>query len=235
MTNRKNLWALLLSALLLTGCAGEVPPPETLPETVAVQTQPVLAEPTEAPEPETIFAEQEAQAMAEEPPPPAVPVVLAAQASGERVQRCEAAEVDHSHTEDGYVMVRFTAQTEKRLKVLLKGPKTTYNYNLPKDQWTVFPLSDGSGKYQLGIYENVSGKQYATVMSAEFQAELTDEFAPFLRPNQYVNFSEATRAVAKGLEVTEGRRQNLAKIANRGKSSRTYFNWCCRTFNNYRK
>ena len=150
--------------------------------------------------------------MAEEPPPPAVPVVLLPEASGEKTKCCDVAEVDHSHTEDGYVMVRFTGDTEKRLKVLLKGPKTTYNYNLPKDEWTVFPLSDGSGDYQLGIYQNVTGKQYATVMAAEFTAELADEFAPFLRPNQYVNYSEATKAVTKGLEITEGREHPLEKV-----------------------
>lgn len=212
MKKRKNLWALLFVAAVLSGCAGEEPVPQTQPvtETEAVQTVATL--PPEPIIPETISPEQEAQAMAEAPPPPAVPVVLVPQASGEKTESCDVAEVDYSHTEDGYVMVRFTGETEKRLKVLLKGPKTTYNYNLPKGEWTVFPLSDGNGKYQLGIYRNVSGKQYATVMMAEFTAELTDEFAPFLRPNQYVNYSEATKAVAKGLEITEGREHPLEKV-----------------------
>lgn len=212
MKRWKNLWALLLAAAVLSGCTGESQESLTQPvtETEAVPT--VVTQPPETVVPETISPEQEAKAMAEEPPPPAVPVVLVPQASGEKTESCEAAEVDYSHTEDGYVMVRFTGETEKRLKVLLKGPKTTYNYNLPKGEWTVFPLSDGNGKYQVGIYKNVSGKQYATVMMAEFAAELADEFAPFLRPNQYVNYSEATKAVAKGLEITEGREHPLEKV-----------------------
>ena len=212
MKKRKNLWALLLVAAVLSGCAGEDPVPQTQPVTETEAAQTVATQPPETVIPETISPEQEAQAMAEEPPTPAVPVVLVPQASGEKTESCDVAEVDYSHTEDGYVMVRFTGETEKRLKVLLKGPKTTYNYNLPKGEWTVFPLSDGNGKYQLGIYRNVSGKQYATVMMADFAAELTDEFAPFLRPNQYVNYSEATKAVAKGLEITEGREHPLEKV-----------------------
>ena len=158
--NWQKVTAALLLTALLSGCASDQRVPETteaVPETTeTVQTQP----------PETIPIATEAAAMAEQPPPPAVPVVLEAEASGERVQACEVAEVDYSHAEDGYVMARFTGETEKRLKVLLKGPSTTYNYNLPKGEWTVFPLSDGSGDYQLGIYRNVSGKQYATVMAA---------------------------------------------------------------------
>ncbi|MBQ6720032.1 MAG: transglutaminase domain-containing protein [Oscillospiraceae bacterium] len=211
MVKHKTLLALLLTAAVLSGCTAQAAQEEVRQETaVPVQTEETL--PPETLPPETLPVAQEAQAMAEEPPPPAVPVVLEPVASGEKTDRCETAEVDYSHTGDGYVMVRFTGDTEKRLKVLLKGPTTTYNYNLPKGEWTVFPLSDGSGAYQLGIYQNVSGKQYATVMVTEFSAELTDEFAPFLRPNQYVNFSEATRAVAKGLEVTEGREQPLEKV-----------------------
>jgi len=209
---KKNRILALLAAVLLSGCAGETSVPETQPVTEAAKPETAVVQPVETVVPETISAVQEAQAMAEQPPPPAVPVVLEAEPSGEKVQSCEVAQVDHSHTEDGYVMVRFTGDTEKRLKVLLKGPKTTYNYNLPKGEWTVFPLSDGNGDYQLGVYQNVSGKQYAAVLVAEFAAELKDEFAPFLRPNQYVNFTEATQAVATGLAVTEGREHPLQKV-----------------------
>lgn len=208
MKTGKKITAMLVLLAALSGCAGNREIPETIPETtLPIETQlPVTAPP------ESLPIALEAEAMAEAPPAPALPVVRMPEPSGEKVQSCEAAEVDHSHTDDGYVMVRFTGETEKRLKVLLKGPSTTYNYNLPKGEWTAFPLSDGSGDYQLGIYQNVSGKQYATVMAAEFTAELKDEFAPFLHPNQYVNFTEATKAVATGLEVTKDREHPLEKV-----------------------
>lgn len=55
------------------------------------------------------------------------------------------AQIDYSNTADGYVMVRYTASTTKRLKVQVKGPTTTYTYNItPGDTWTTFPLSDGN-------------------------------------------------------------------------------------------
>lgn len=154
----------------------------------------------------------EAVAMAELPDP-AVPVVLAPEAPGELESRCDDAVIDYSRTADGYIMVKYLAETDSRLKVLVQGPTTRYSYNLPKDEWTVFPLSDGSGSYQVGVYINVTGSKYATVMTASFDVSLNDEFAPFLRPNQYVNYSEATQAVAKGAELSRGLTDPLDKVA----------------------
>ena len=141
---------------------------------------------------------------------PAVSIVLQPEASGEREVKCDSAVVDYSHTEDGYIMVRYTAETSKRLKVLLKGPTTTYNYNLPAGEWTVFPLSDG--KYQAGVYRNVEGNKYATVMTATFSASMEDEFAPFLRPNQYVNYQNSPRMLEVTEEICAGLNEPLGKV-----------------------
>lgn len=150
--------------------------------------------------------------MASEPPMPQFSV-LSPQASGEREQRNDLAVVDYSHGEEGYVMVCYTGQTEQRLKVVLKGPQTTYAYNLTPGEWTVFPLSDGNGAYQVGIYENVYDSKYAVVLSADLEVALLDEFVPFLRPNQYVNYSEDSTVVAKGAELTLGLTDPLEKVA----------------------
>ena len=64
----------------------------------------------------------------------------------------------------------------------------------------------------MGIYQNVSGNQYAPILSGNVSAQLTDEFAPFLRPNQYVNFTENSKAVAKGAELCQGITDNLKKV-----------------------
>lgn len=161
---------------------------------------------------ETIDPGREAAVMTQPPPPP-VPVVLTPEAPGLSEVRCDKAVIDHSNTADGYIMVNYLAETEKRLKVLLQGPSTRYSYNLTPGQWTALPLSDGNGSYQAGIYTQVSGNKYAKVMTADFSVALTDEFAPFLRPNQYVNYSEATNAVNLGLEITAGIENPLEKVA----------------------
>lgn len=192
--------------LLLCGCARREPAAPTMPAaapTVAVTEVPVTMPPA---------VESEAAALAEAPPP-AVSVVLEPEPSGEKEERCADAVIDYSHTEDGYIMARYTTQTDKRLKLRVIGPTTTYTYNLPVDQWTVFPLSDGNGSYQAALYINTHDSKYAAVMAAQFEVTLHDEFAPFLRPNQYVDYTDAVNTVEKGAELCAGLAHPLEKVA----------------------
>lgn len=201
MKKTRLLW-ILLFPVFLWGCTRDTVPAPTTEATV-----PAITETTA----QTLDASDEAQALAALPEP-AVPVIPEAVASGDAETRCDSAVIDHSHLEDGYVMVRCTDETDKRLKVLVKGPTTTYSYNLPREQWTVFPISDGSGNYQIGIYKNVTGSKYSTLLTANVTAQLRDEFAPFLRPNQYVDYAEAHQTVSLGLELTAGLDEPLDKV-----------------------
>lgn len=197
----KRIVPLVCLTLLLLGC-GKQTQPSTKETTLPAPTQ----------EETLVSMEAEAVALADAPPPP-VSVVLAPEAPGIRESRCDAAVVDYSHADQGYIMACYTAETESRLKLQVKGPTTTYTYNLSAGQWTAVPLSDGDGTYQAVVYENVSGSQYATVMAAKFEVTLQDEFAPFLRPNQYVDYTEAANTVAKGAELCYGLTHPLEKVA----------------------
>ena len=205
----KRLIFLLPLALLLLGCSVKTAEPQShaVPVTTVTEVQP---------EPETTETTQATETQPTEPPettPPLVSVILEPIASGQREERCEAAVVDYSNAEDGYIMVRYLEQTDRRLKVLLKGPSTTYSYNLPLDQWTVLPLSDGDGSYQVGVYRNTDGSKYAAVMTAHFDVALKDEFAPFLRPNQYVNYLDAPDTMEMGAALCAGMDDPLEKVA----------------------
>lgn len=140
------------------------------------------------------------------------PALLLPVASGTAVKKNEKAEIDYSNTADGYVMARFTASTTKRLKVQVTGPSTTYTYDLPAGEWVTFPLSEGDGKYKVMVAENTTGTKYAVVVSVSFQVTLTDEFAPFLRPNQYVDYSVAPNTVDKAVELTKDITDPLEKV-----------------------
>ncbi|MDY3905978.1 MAG: transglutaminase-like domain-containing protein [Lawsonibacter sp.] len=144
--------------------------------------------------------------------PAALPTMLTPSAPGTLEKRNNKAVIDYSNTQDGYVMVQYTASTDKRLKAQVKGPTTTYTYNLTVGQWATFPLSDGNGTYQFVIYENIEGTKYACVLSQSHTVTLTDEFAPFLRPNQYVDYAPAVNTVAKAEELTRDITEPLKKV-----------------------
>ncbi|MCL2046859.1 MAG: transglutaminase-like domain-containing protein [Oscillospiraceae bacterium] len=123
--------------------------------------------------------------------------------------------IDYSNSKDGYIMVKFMSNTNKQLRVLITGPSNVqYQYTLKQDtSYEVYPLSDGNGKYTIGVYEQTEGNRYSTALSATIDVALTDEFAPFLRPNQYVNFTAESNAVAKAAELVEDSTGTMEKVA----------------------
>jgi transglutaminase-like putative cysteine protease len=146
---------------------------------------------------------------------PAMGAMLDATASGTTVYANAKAKVDASNTKDGYVMVAYIGTTQNRLKVRVAGPSgIVYTYDLNRNgQYEVFPLSDGNGKYTVGVYENTSGNKYALAFSTPVTVMLTDEYEPFLRPNQYVNYTANSQVVKKAAELTADKKTDLDKIA----------------------
>ncbi len=196
-TGSIRILSLLLCVLTLAGCA----------QTGAGNNYPY----TEGIAIDIVSIEDEAVALSESP---AVEIeLLTTEAPGTKTQKCSKAVIDYSNINDGYVMVQYTAQTSKKLKAQVTGPTTTYTYNLTVGKWAAFPLSDGNGNYKVTVFENVTDNKYSSVISASFSIELEDEFAPFLRPNQYVDYAEAKNTIAKGLELTEGLEDPLEMVA----------------------
>lgn len=208
----KRMLPLVLAVCLLSGCgqSGEEISGEQA-EVDLAQTEEVAPEEAyvDAAPLDEVELEDEAVALAGAP---ALDIMLVPVASGTQTKENSKAVIDYSNTKDGYVMVKYTASTSKRLKAQLKGPTTTYTYNITAGEWETFPLSDGNGSYQVIVYENISGSKYSTVLSASFTASMTDEFAPFLRPNQYVDYENAPNTVAKAKELTAGMTDPLQKV-----------------------
>lgn len=157
-----------------------------------------------------ITLEDEAVALSSSPP--AVNDLLLPVASGKLVKSKGSASIDYSNTADGYVMAQYGAANTKRMKVQVVGPTTTYTYDLPAQSWVTFPLSDGSGNYKVTVLENTQGSKYAVLTSASFKVTLKDEFAPFVRPNQYVDYSNATNTIKKAEELAGKETDPLKKV-----------------------
>ena len=224
MKHRVKGIALLLSVLTIimvfSSCASPSPAETQPPEDVEAQPPAVQAEesPTEGPVENDLMidlaeyaGDLEVVPLAETAP---IATTLMPVASGTDVQGNGKAEIDASNTGDGYVMIRYLGGGPAKIKVIVTGPssvKYTYNLNAAGDYET-FPLSDGNGAYKIGVYRNVEGTKYATEYSVTLNVTLKDEFAPFLLPNQYVNYTADSKIVQKAKELTKDCNDEVASI-----------------------
>ncbi|MDR2570933.1 MAG: transglutaminase domain-containing protein [Oscillospiraceae bacterium] len=136
-------------------------------------------------------------------------------ATGVNVKSNSKAEIDISNIEQGYFMARYTEQTDDLIVVLVDGPTgTTYTYvHNTIGEFEVFPLSDGNGAYTLGVYEQMEGTRFASVLQVTIDVVLDDEFAPFTYPNQYVNYNEHTHAVIVAADLVSSADTTLERIS----------------------
>ena len=113
--------------------------------------------------------------------------------------------LDISHNDLGYVMARVAEPNGNRFKMRVTYLGEQLLYDL--DGWgeyAVIPLQYGSGDYTFSLYENVIAKKYSAEGELYIYAELWDENAAFIVPNQYVNYNWYTAAVAKSDELCAG-------------------------------
>ncbi|MCL2498166.1 MAG: transglutaminase-like domain-containing protein [Symbiobacteriaceae bacterium] len=212
---KKILSLTLISCLLLFACTPTVP---TAPPTAAPTVAPTSPPTVVATEASTGLPEELINISDPEIPLSAAPPVftgLLPEASGVKVQSNAKAIIDYSNSADGYVMTKYVPATPKSLRVTVTGPSAVqYIYFLRSDgEYEVFPLSDGVGAYKIGVYESPDGgSKYALAGSLSLDVELTDEFAPFLRPNQYVNYNEDSKTVAKAAELVKDSKTIFDKI-----------------------
>lgn len=120
----------------------------------------------------------------------------------------EKLKVDATNISQGYFMAAVTSKTKHRLKLRVEMGDTTLTYDLNSDgDFEVFPLQLGSGKYSVSLWENVSGKKYSSAGKINLKVELTDENAAFLYPNQYLNYTQLSDAVAAAEKLCAGKSQ----------------------------
>ena len=141
------------------------------------------------------------------------PQVLTPQADGLKTFTADTAAIDISHTQEGYIMAKYTGFNAKPKLQLTGTDGITYTYSLYKD-YSTFPLTSGDGTYQVGVYENVSDDRYTTLLSETFSVTLTDPLKPYLYPNQYVNFTADFLPVAKAEELADGASSDLDIISS---------------------
>ena len=124
--------------------------------------------------------------------------------SGEKLQTNGKLSVDAGNASLGYIRAAGPVSKKKlKLRVTYGGETLTYDLNTD-GEFEVFPLQSGSGKYEISLYEQKSGKKYAVAGTVKLTAKLTDEEAAFLCPSQYVNFTEESEITALSHSLLDG-------------------------------
>lgn len=208
---KRKQWAACFAAMTITvlaagGCAN----PAGSTETTAVQTAEEKAA-VEMAEAETTVIEDEAVPLYAKP---AGSHVRTPQAGGTVVYGNGRATIDASNASQGYVMIQYNGSKD-RIKVQISKGSVVYTYNLnARDAYEVFPFSEGNGTYSVKVFENVRDTQYSQVLSQDIAVNMPDQFAPFLTPNQYVNFSENSAAVRTGAQVAASATDAIEVVTN---------------------
>ena len=141
------------------------------------------------------------------------PQCLVPAADGTATDGNELVALDLSHINCGYFMAQYLG-TNNKVKMQVTGPNdVTYTYNLGTN-FEVFPFAAGNGSYTIGIHENITGTQYATIFSNTIDVTITDEFSPYLYPNQYVNFNSDSQVVALAGELAYPANDDLTVVTN---------------------
>jgi hypothetical protein len=126
------------------------------------------------------------------------------EATGKAVKKDGKMTVDCSNMTEGYIMVKGKA-SKKRLKVQIATSGAKLNYDLNSEgEYEVFPLQFGSGKYQVSLFENASGKKYSKEGSVKLSVKMENELSCFLYPNQYVCYDDKTACVVYAQELCKG-------------------------------
>ena len=126
------------------------------------------------------------------------------EASGKTVKKDGKMTVDCSNMAEGYIMVK-GKESKKRLKLQIATSGAKLNYDLNSEgEYEVFPLQFGSGKYQVSLFENASGKKYSKEGSVKLSVKMENELSCFLYPNQYVSYDDKTACVVYAQDLCKG-------------------------------
>ena len=133
-------------------------------------------------------------------------------ASGANVQINADLTLDVSNAAEGYVMGRVGPNGNAyKLRVTKDGYQLMYD--IPANgEYVTFPLQLGSGNYSFELFRNVGGSKFAQAGAIGVPVTLENEYVAFLLPNQYVDYTENSEAVALSEQICDGLTTDAEKL-----------------------
>lgn len=139
------------------------------------------------------------------------PVCLTPEAPGTQTAGNEYATIDYSNASEGYIMVNYLGSNHK-VKLQITGPDAvTYTYNIVNG-WAAFPLSAGSGNYEVSVCENIEGTRYSVAYKGTISCPDVSQFGPYLHPNQYVDYNGKCKVVTLAANIASSCKDDLEVV-----------------------
>ncbi|MBQ2627350.1 MAG: hypothetical protein IJG17_06140 [Eubacterium sp.] len=111
------------------------------------------------------------------------------------------ASIDLSSCSEGYVGMR--CDSDSKIKFQVVKDDVTYTYSVVNRTDQIFPLQMGNGHYVFKVMENIVDNKYAEIFKTETDVTIADPMDPYLRPNQYSNYTEQSESVKKARSFAE--------------------------------
>lgn len=98
------------------------------------------------------------------------------------------AQVDFGTASQGYITIDVTMDVTKKSRAVLSANGNETTFELPATHSSVLPLTAGSGKYDVTIYNQDDNDEYQNVLSTSFSADIENDQVPYLQANAFVYY-----------------------------------------------
>lgn len=139
-------------------------------------------------------------------------VIQMPSANGKKTVKNDAALIDYSNADDGYIAAAYSGKSAKAKLRIVCG-KTQYDHDLSCGGITEFFPLMGSGDYTVRVYEQISGKSYSLAAEVSFEAKIKSETNMYLFPNKYSDFDKDSDCVKKAAKLCSDKSGTVDKIA----------------------
>lgn len=107
--------------------------------------------------------------------------------------------VDTSRSSKGFFGLHCTS--DKKIKVQVFKDDDVYTYDVVTGKDQIYPFQLGDGSYTIKVMKNIADTKYSELYATSVDVSLDNEFEPFLRPNQYAEYTEDSGCVKKAAEL----------------------------------
>jgi hypothetical protein len=114
---------------------------------------------------------------------------------------------------NGVIVISCSADTGKRLKVMIEksGKKVTYDLRNDGSKEN-FPLQFGDGEYKISVLENIEATKYRYLATKDITLKLDDDNKVYLESVQNIGWNRDMYAIKKAAELTRGLKTDSEKI-----------------------